>query len=101
LALVGRSREIEKSKNALTGAVCGVSFQSPKGLQLSWAAESGHKAVVKLLLEKGADMESKDAEYGQTPLSWAAESGHEAVIKLLLGEGADIESKSSNRFSSN
>ena len=27
---------------------------------LSWAARNGHEAVVKLLLEKGADMESKD-----------------------------------------
>ena len=27
---------------------------------LSWAAENGHEAVVKLLLEKGADLESKD-----------------------------------------
>jgi ankyrin repeat protein len=39
--------------------------------------------VVKLLLEKGAELESKD-KYGQTPLSWAAERGHEAVVKLLL-----------------
>ena len=27
---------------------------------LSWAAENGHEAVVKLLLEKGAELESKD-----------------------------------------
>ena len=60
---------------------------------LSWAAEKGHEAVVKLLLEKGADVESKDRDYGQTPLSWAAEKGHEAVVKLLLEKGADVESK--------
>ena len=60
---------------------------------LSWAAEKGHEAVVKLLLEKGADVESKDRHYGQTPLSWAARSGHEAVVKLLLEKGADVESK--------
>ena len=47
---------------------------------------------MKLLLEKGADVESKD-QYGQTPLSWAAENGHEAVVKLLLEKGADVESK--------
>jgi ankyrin repeat protein len=33
---------------------------------------NGHEAVVKLLLEKGADLEAKDNNYDQTPLSWAA-----------------------------
>ena len=36
---------------------------------LSWAAESRHEAVVKLLLDKGAELETKDTEYSQTPLS--------------------------------
>jgi ankyrin repeat protein len=49
--------------------------------------------VVKLLLEKGAELESKDEDWGQTPLSWAAGSGHEAVVKLLLEKGAELESK--------
>ena len=30
---------------------------------LSWAAENGHEAVVKLLLEKGAELESKDRRW--------------------------------------
>ena len=59
---------------------------------LSWAAENGHEAVVKLLLEKGADVECKSND-GRTPLWWAAEKGHEAVVKLLLEKGADVESK--------
>jgi len=49
----------------------------------------GHEAVVKLLLETGkVDPESKDKEYGQTPLSWAVRNGHKAVVKLLLEKGA-------------
>ncbi|KAI9867970.1 MAG: hypothetical protein M1813_007792 [Trichoglossum hirsutum] len=56
------------------------------------AAENGHEVVVKLLLEKGAQLESKDKN-GQTPLSYAARSGHEAVVKLLLEKGAQLESK--------
>ena len=50
---------------------------------LSWAAEKGHEAVVKLLVETGkVDVDSKD-RHGQTPLSQAAGKGHEAVVKLL------------------
>jgi ankyrin repeat protein len=60
---------------------------------LSWAAENGHEAVVKLLLEKGAELDSKDNIYGRTPLSWAAKTGREAVVKLLLEKGAELDSK--------
>ncbi|KAH8745283.1 ankyrin repeat-containing domain protein, partial [Diaporthe sp. PMI_573] len=49
---------------------------------LSWAAGSGHEAVVQQLLAKGADVEAKD-ESGQTPLWWAARNGHEAVVQQL------------------
>ena len=58
---------------------------------LSWAAEKGHEAVVKLLLEKGAELEAKDYYNGQTPLSRAAEKGREAVVKLLLEKGAGAQ----------
>jgi ankyrin repeat protein len=47
--------------------------------------------VVKLLLEKGAELESKDNN-GRTPLSYAAGKGREAVVKLLLEKGAELES---------
>jgi ankyrin repeat protein len=53
---------------------------------------------VKLLLEKGADVESKGRGDGRTPLSWAAENGHEAVIKLLVEKKADMESKDTVYF---
>ena len=48
---------------------------------------------MKLLLEKSAELETKDRG-GQTPLSWAAEKGHEAVVKLLLEKGAELETES-------
>ncbi|KAI9765965.1 MAG: hypothetical protein M1840_006972, partial [Geoglossum simile] len=55
----------------------------------------GHEAVVERLLATGkVDVNSKDDEYGQTPLSWAARGGHEAVVKLLLATGkVDVDSK--------
>jgi ankyrin repeat protein len=36
---------------------------------LSWAAENGHEAMVKLLLDKGSKPDSKDKDDGRTPLS--------------------------------
>ncbi|KAL1909321.1 hypothetical protein Sste5344_004950 [Sporothrix stenoceras] len=56
------------------------------------ASYFGHDSVVKLLLEKGADVEAK-AEDGRTPLSYAAAEEHEAVARLLFEKGADIEAK--------
>ena len=59
---------------------------------LSWAAENGREAVVKMLLEKDADLESGDTN-GRTPLSWAAGNGHKAVIGDLFEKGTDLESE--------
>ncbi|KAM5365301.1 hypothetical protein ACJZ2D_011084 [Fusarium nematophilum] len=55
------------------------------------AAGNGHLATVKLLLQDGANIESK--AYGErTPLSCAAEHGTAAVVELLLEKGADVRS---------
>ena len=59
---------------------------------LSWAAQYGYNAVVKLLLEKGAEPAPRDNS-SRTPLSYAAQHGHEAVVKLLLEKGADLDPK--------
>ncbi|KAI7204219.1 hypothetical protein KC316_g1793 [Hortaea werneckii] len=61
---------------------------------LSYAAQYGHKAVVRLLLDtKQVKVDSKD-HYGQTPLSQAVDGGHEAVVKLLLDtKQVEVDSK--------
>ncbi|RKK82859.1 hypothetical protein BFJ68_g16400 [Fusarium oxysporum] len=59
---------------------------------LSWAAERGHEAVVRQLLEKDAAIDSKN-RFGRTPLWLATEGGHEAVVRLLLEKGAAIDSE--------
>jgi ankyrin repeat protein len=44
--------------------------------------------VVKLLLKKGADVDSNDNRYSKTPLSLHAENGHWEVVELLLEKSA-------------
>ena len=51
---------------------------------------------MKLLLDKNANVESKDNECGGTPLLWAAKLpiyDSEAIMKLLLDKNANVESK--------
>ena len=52
------------------------------------AAEFGDVAMVRLLLDKGAATDSRDAD-GRTPLFRAAARGHTGAAKLLLDRGAD------------
>ena len=58
-------------------------------MSLYLAARKGHIEVLKLLLDKGADISVANAD-GWTPLNAAASSGHLEVVKLLLDQGADI-----------
>jgi ankyrin repeat protein len=54
------------------------------------AAENGHEAVVRLLLEKEVDVNMTD-ENKRMALYSAAENGHEAVVRLLLEHKADVD----------
>jgi ankyrin repeat protein len=62
------------------------------GNALQAASHTGHEAVVKLLLDKGANVNAQGGRYGNA-LQAASHTGHEAVVKLLLENGADSESK--------
>lgn len=74
------------------------------------AAGKGHGPVVKLLLEKGADVDAQSQErsilkrrgkilkkklvqYGGPPLMQAARNGHSDIVLLLLDKGADPEAR--------
>lgn len=49
-----------------------------------------------MLLDKDAEVDTKNKVWGQTVLSWAAEDGHEAVVQLLLHKGAEVDTKDSS-----
>jgi hypothetical protein len=40
---------------------------------LHYAAFGGHRAVVQLLVQHGADINARDAQFGATPAGWAIE----------------------------
>jgi uncharacterized protein len=60
---------------------------NPPLVLASWR---GHVEVVRLLLNAGANLETKDREYGLSAVRLAAESGHHEVVRLLLEAGADV-----------
>ena len=56
---------------------------------------SGHTAVASLLLEREADIHSRDNNE-RTALHFACTNGRTAVASLLLERGADIHSRTNN-----
>lgn len=51
-------------------------------------SNKGKTEEVRALLDKGADVNSRDAD-GRTPLTEAAYNGHAETVKLLLERGGD------------
>jgi ankyrin repeat protein len=59
------------------------------GAPLLAACDGGHIEVVKLLVDKGANLNAKD-QNGQTPLMKTAASGQLDIVKILVERGADL-----------
>jgi uncharacterized protein len=63
--------------------------------QYSWtllmlAAMEGNTTIGRLLIEKGADLDTRN-NHRDTALSLAAHTGHPSFVKLLLDSGASLE----------
>ncbi|KNG89399.1 putative ankyrin repeat-containing protein [Aspergillus nomiae NRRL 13137] len=72
----------------------GINLDSPGGRHdataLTVASYRGQLAVVKMLLDAGADPNLKDC-HGITSLGWAKRKGHREVETLLLAYGAQVQ----------
>ncbi|RYP53890.1 hypothetical protein DL768_001202 [Monosporascus sp. mg162] len=86
LKRVGDSDSLRLSRAPESGHnICG-------RIPLLWAAANGRLAVLKLLVEKGAQIEARN-ENGSTPLISVAARGYEAMARLLIEKGAQIETR--------
>ncbi len=57
---------------------------------LHYAALHGQQEAVDLLIDRGANLESVDHEYGATPMGWANEKGHVALVRHMRARGARL-----------
>ena len=57
---------------------------------MHWAAKNGDAEIVDLLLEAGADVNTRN-KVGKTPVGIAAESGMLAALEMLIAKGGDID----------
>lgn len=57
-------------------------FKADMGSALHRAVEGGHEAIVKFLLESGANARLKDP-MGRTPAALATEKGNERIVEML------------------
>ena len=58
------------------------------------ASRTGNVEAMKVLLDRGADVNAKETLRGTTPLMWAADEAHPAAVQLLIQRGADIKARS-------
>ncbi|RYP80768.1 hypothetical protein DL770_006088 [Monosporascus sp. CRB-9-2] len=91
--------EHSPSKDDITARLeYGQYFAAHKGqTPLSWAAEKGHKEIVQLLLDSGAEADAKD-DNGRTSLSRTAEKGDKEIMQLLLDSGAEADAKDNDSW---
>jgi len=83
--------DLEMVKSAVANGA-GVSLSDMYGLYpLGRAAFYGHEAIVKYLIDKGADVNGRGLD--TPPISQAAEGGHTSVFRLLLENGAKVKFK--------
>lgn len=75
----------------LVNALAGRGFQKATALHL--AALRNRHAAIRLLIERGADLDSRDFPDNAAPLHFAAAHGDLETLRLLVEAGADVDGK--------
>ena len=85
--------EIDKIKKLLEkGANVNIKEKTTQRTALHYATSTGQGQIIALLLQNGADINSKDANL-QTPLHYVAQIGSAALAKFFIGQKADPNAK--------
>ena len=81
---------LDKGANQSEKDSCGWAGWSVTALYC--AAYGGHMETVKVLVDRGADVNA--LSHGQTPLTIAIFKGHTDIAKLLIDRGTDVNARS-------
>ena len=101
-ALIARGARVDLRVAAATGrleearSTAASASAEDRHLALAWAAQFGHAAIVKLLLDMGEDpnrFNPQGAHSHSTPMHQAALAGHGDTVRLLAERGARVDIK--------
>lgn len=90
-AVFARQEEVAKLL-IMKGADVRTYCENTRRTVLAIAEEKGLILVADLIIEKGADINSRD-NVGATPLHIAAWNGQTELVKMLVSKGADVNAK--------
>jgi len=62
---------------------------------LMTAARSGNADIVRMLADRGADVNTRETSRGETVLMWAVAANRPEAARLLIERGADVNARSS------
>ena len=77
---------------------CALADDENRQTALMTASEYGHEDVAAVLVDRHADLETRDKN-GETALHYSVSNGHAEVVSLLLRRGANKEAKNFNGYS--